>query len=41
MEGKSYAIHSIVAAYALAVMPHFYNMGRMMVATGGKWSYAM
>jgi len=37
----NYALPSIAAAYGLAFVPNYYNVLRMMAATGGKWSFAM
>ncbi|KAH7312883.1 hypothetical protein BKA65DRAFT_600439 [Rhexocercosporidium sp. MPI-PUGE-AT-0058] len=37
----NYALHSIIAAYGLAFVPMYYTTLRMMVATGGKWSFSM
>ncbi|KAL3419317.1 hypothetical protein PVAG01_09539 [Phlyctema vagabunda] len=37
----SYALHSIVAAYGLALVPNYYQVLRMMAATGGQWSFSM
>ncbi|KAK0101950.1 hypothetical protein ONS95_001241 [Cadophora gregata] len=37
----NYALHSILAAYGLALAPTFYATLRMMAATGGKWSFSM
>ncbi|KAG4433621.1 hypothetical protein IFR05_010897 [Cadophora sp. M221] len=37
----NYALHSIIAAYGLALAPGYYTTLRMMVATGGKWSFSM
>ncbi|KAL2060900.1 hypothetical protein VTL71DRAFT_8952 [Oculimacula yallundae] len=37
----NYALQSIIAAYGLAHAPNYYTTLRMMVATGGKWSFSM
>jgi uncharacterized MAPEG superfamily protein len=37
----SYALHSILLAYALAFLPFYYSNLRLIYATGGKWSLSM
>lgn len=37
----NYALQSTIAAYGLYLAPGYYTTLRMMVATGGKWSFSM